>query len=130
VIAGLLPLMYFSEIVKTTPDLTQSSELTTKEKPSKKTGNSVINVGYTTLLIGRHMFRIIYDKNQTSCNRLRSIYISSRFRAVSNVVVNVNGQQYVGLKFSTASLTNNYILRRPGRNPSFQFTQYNMRDGI
>jgi len=80
--------------------------------------------------MGRHVFRIIYDINQPSGIRLRSIYISGRFTAVTNVTVNVNGQQYVGLKFSTASLTSNHILRRPGRNPSFQFTQFNMRDGI
>jgi hypothetical protein len=118
-----------SEVINNTnSNLEQQPEvIVIDDKPAEKKTNNVVNVNYTTKLINGHSYRILYDKNETGGTKLSAVYIRRRF---SNETVNIDGQEYVGIKFVASDLTGHYALRYESRNPSFYFTQHQMRDGI
>jgi hypothetical protein len=132
-IAGIVSLgmsfMNISDIIHNTDsNLEQRPEKTViNDKPAKERTNHVVNINYTTKLINGRSYRILYDKNQAGGSRLRAVYVRRRF---SNETVNIDGQEYVGIKFVASDLTGHYALRYESSNPSFYFTQHQMRDGI
>lgn len=118
-----------SEVIKNVnSNLEQQPEINIKHKTVEKKTNNVVNVNYTTKLINGRRHRILYDRNETGGTRLRALYTNRR--RISNEIVNIDGQVYIGIKFMSSDITNNFALRFESRNPSFHFTQYQMRDGI
>lgn len=117
-----------SEVINNTNfNLQQQPEvIVIDDEPAERT-NNVVNVNYTTKIINGHSYRILYDKNETAGTKLSAVYTRRRF---TNETVNIDGQEYVGVKFVAANLTSHYALRYESRNPSFYHTQHLMRDGI
>lgn len=107
--------------LKRKANLRHKTKLDTKGK--KKEEPPIINIKYTTKQIGNHIFRIIYDDNQTDGLRLTVIFFS-RISTVIRESVNINGQQYMGIRFNRSNLSLSQ------ETTSFRFTQHNMRDGI
>jgi hypothetical protein len=130
-IAGIVSLgmsfMNINDIVHNTDSNLGQQPVVSHKPAEKRRTNNVININYTTKIINGHSYRILYDKNQTGGTRLNAVYARRRF---TNETVNINGQEYVGVKFVASDLTSNYALRYESRNPSFYFTQHQMRDGI
>src|SRR5271155_1019742 len=93
----------------------QPKVIVINDKPAKKT-NVVVNVNYTTKLINGHSYRILYDKNEIAGTKLSALYTRRRF---TNETVNINGQEYVGIKFVASDLSSDYGLRYESRNLSF-----------
>ena len=111
-------------------NLTQKPELAINHNPVNKKTDDAIDVNYITRTIGSRVFRIIYDRNERDCTRLRALYNSPRFRATTTVPVTINGQQFIGIKFSNANISGYIQVYHTRRIFSFLFTQHNMRDGI
>lgn len=118
--------MNISDIIHNT-DSNLGQQPVVSHKPVEKRTNNVVNINYTTKIINGRSYRILYDKNQTGGTRLNAVYVRRRF---TNETVNINGIEYVGIKFVASDLTGHYALRYESRNPSFYFTQHQMRDGI
>jgi NADH-ubiquinone oxidoreductase chain 2 len=124
-------LVSISEIISNTiTNLTQKPELITRGKSADQKTNIVVDIGYTTLRVGRHLFRVIYDKNETAGTRLIALYNNTRRHRIDRERVNINGQQYIGIRFGSSNITGQIDTRLHRRYISFHFTQHNMRDGI
>jgi NADH-ubiquinone oxidoreductase chain 2 len=131
ILAGLyIILVSMSENIMSINSILQHKpELDTSHKNKQEQEIITINVCYTTKDIDGSDFRVIYDNNETAGTRLTFLYMNSpRYRPIPETI-NINGQQYNGLRFYSSNIST----PNPGRglyNPSFRFTQHEMRDGI
>lgn len=117
--------MNINSILNNKPELDTAPK--TKDKDKDKEERPAVDLRYTTKPIRGHIFRIIFDSNQASGARLGVLYFTPRYNA-SYEVVNINGQMYTGIKFTSSDLNVN---RGVSQNIiSFHFTQHNMQDGI
>jgi NADH-ubiquinone oxidoreductase chain 2 len=131
ILAGLyIILISMSENIMSINSILQHKpELDTNHKNKQEQEIITINVCYTTKDIDGNDFRVIYDNNETAGTRLTFLYLNSpRYRPIPETI-NINGQQYNGLRFYSSNIST----PNPGRglyNPSFRFTQHEMHDGI
>lgn len=117
--------MNINSILNHKPDLDTAPK--TNDKGKDKEERSTVDLRYTTKPINGHIWRVIYDHNQTSGARLGVLYFTPRYRA-THEIVNINGQIYTGIKFPSSDLN---LLRGYSPNiTSFHYTQHNMLHGI
>ena len=112
----------------TNDNLIQKSELI--DKPANKENRVIVDIGYTTRFVNNRLWRVLYDKNQASGENLLSLYNSPRFSASTPTTVQVEGRQFMGIRFTNSNLTGFVQTDSRRRLLSFYYTQHNAHHGI
>ncbi len=112
----------------TNNNLVQKPELT--DKPANKRTGTVVDVHYTTAWVGNRLYRVLYDRNQQSGVNLLTLYNSPRFIGSVPTTVQVQGSQYMGIRFSNSNLTGYIQTDSRRRQLSFHYTLYDGHNGI